>query len=74
MPIVFTKDREMEEFNTDDIYACWPFHADYLVEILNGTYDLEQARNDLRSLIGSKYDARNNQAAIKPSNPVAKIN
>ena len=64
----------MEEFSTDDLYACWPHHADYLVEILNGTYDPEQARNDLRGLINGKYDARVNAGAIKPSNPVVKIN
>jgi hypothetical protein len=45
-------------FTEDDFYACsWNYTA-YFLEVLNGEYDLEDARNDLRGLIGSKYDSR----------------
>lgn len=46
-------------FCKEDLYNCWqPYTIDYFIDILNGTYDLETAREDLKSLIGSKYDAR----------------
>lgn len=47
------------KFSTDDLDACWPKYAkDYLVDLLNGDYALEDAKDDLRSLIGSKNDPR----------------
>ena len=49
----------MSKFTEDDIDACWEYHKRYLVEILNGEYQLKDAREDLKSLIGSKYDLRN---------------
>jgi len=44
---------------TDDIDACWArYHKEYLVDILNGDYDLREAREDILSLIGSLFDMR----------------
>lgn len=48
----------MNKFTEDDLEACWHFHKTYLVEILNGEYTLERAREDLTSLVGSKWDTR----------------
>jgi hypothetical protein len=49
-----------QEFSEDDINSCWTNWAlAYFVDVLNGDYDLNQARNDLRSLKGTKYDLRN---------------
>ena len=42
----------------EDLYNCWPYYKSYFVDILNGDYDLDQAREDLHSLIGSEYDKR----------------
>jgi len=48
-----------ERFTGEDIALLWSEHANsYFVDILNGEYDIETARADLRSLIGSKYDPR----------------
>lgn len=46
------------KFTTDDLDAVWKYHAEYLVDILNGDMKLEDARDDLRGLIGSKWDPR----------------
>jgi hypothetical protein len=48
----------MKKFTRNDITNCWEYALDYLVDILNDEYDLKEARNDLRSLIGSKHDKR----------------
>lgn len=46
-------------FTKEDLYGCWEgYYREYLVDILNGDYDLETAREDLRGLVGSKYDKR----------------
>lgn len=45
-------------FTQDDLDACWPYARDYFLQILNGEYDVEVARDDLTGLIGSKYDPR----------------
>lgn len=45
-------------FTEDDIDSCWPHYKVYLIEILNGEYTVDAAREDLKSLIGSKYDCR----------------
>jgi len=45
-------------FTEEDLETCWPAYQTYLVEILNGEYSLNDAREDLRGLIGSKYDPR----------------
>ena len=49
---------EERRFTVEDLDACWAADKDYLIEILNGDYDLNTAREDLKSLIGSKYDLR----------------
>lgn len=46
------------KFTTEDFNAVWHFHADYFIDVLNGDYAIEEAREDLRGLIGSKYDPR----------------
>lgn len=47
------------QFTEDDITSCWSiYHVYYFMEVLNGNYDLEHARKDLKSLIGSKHDPR----------------
>lgn len=46
------------EFTEADLDSCWPFYKSYLLEILNGKYSVEDAREDLASLIGSKWDER----------------
>lgn len=49
---------ENGKFTEEDFHAVgWYFEA-YFIEVLNKEYDLEDAINDLRGLIGSKYDSR----------------
>jgi len=57
------------KFTEDDLTFCWPhFSVDYFLEVLNGEYKLEDAREDLLSLIGSKYDQRTQLLHVeKPS-------
>ena len=45
-------------FTKEDLDYCWQHYKSYLIDILNGEYDLDTAREDLQSLIGSKYDGR----------------
>lgn len=45
-------------FTTDDLENCWAHSKEYLVDILNGEYDLEDARVDLDGLRGSEWDKR----------------
>lgn len=49
---------EQPEFTEDDLDAVWSHHKNYFVQVLNGEYSLEDARADLRGLIGSKWDDR----------------
>jgi len=49
---------EVPLFTIEDVSSCWELADSYLVHILNGEYEIEDARNDLMSLIGSKYDER----------------
>lgn len=49
-----------EEFSEDDLDMFWPYYKTYLVEILNGEYDLDTAREDLRSLINRVQDDQGN--------------
>lgn len=42
----------------DDIDNCWQYQTSYLKDLLNGEYSLEDAREDLLSLINSKHDNR----------------
>jgi hypothetical protein len=43
---------------TEEDLVCWPYHAAYLIQILNGEYSVEAAREDLAGLVGSKWDSR----------------
>lgn len=45
-------------FTEEDLNACWPHYKSYLIDILNGEYKVEDAREDLRGLIGSEWDHR----------------
>jgi hypothetical protein len=45
-------------FTKDDLDNCWPYYKDYFVDVLNGEYDLSEAREDLRSLVNSRFDKR----------------
>lgn len=47
-----------KRFTKEDLEACWGYSKDYFVDVLNGTYNLEEARKDLSSLIGSSFDQR----------------
>lgn len=46
------------KFTEEDLDAVWGYYKDYFLEVLNGEYAIEDARNDLLSLIGSKWDQR----------------
>lgn len=49
-------------FTVEDVEACWDYATQYLVDILNGEYEVSAAQKDLRGLIGSKWDRRQNNA------------
>jgi hypothetical protein len=49
---------DKDKFIEEDLDACWTYYKSYLVDILNGEYNIEQAREDLRGLIGSQFDKR----------------
>ena len=51
-----------EKFTKEDL-CCWEYFPAYLINILNGEYDLQEAREDLRCLIGTIYDPR--KSALK---------
>ena len=51
-----TKGKVIVKFTEEDLDAL--YHKSYLINILNGDYELAEARNDLRGLIGSKFDHR----------------
>lgn len=46
------------KFTEEDLDNCWSYYKSYLIDILNGDYDLEVAREDLKGLIGSEFDKR----------------
>ena len=47
-----------KKFTEEDFDNCWPHFKEYFLEVLNGEYDLAEAIDDLRGLIGSRYDER----------------
>lgn len=48
-----------QRITPEDVLACWPVHyLEYLTDILNGTYTVEDARSDLLGLVGSHWDSR----------------
>ena len=52
-------DGVMQRLFTVDDLTLWSYHKEYLIDILNGEYKLEDAQEDLYGLIDSKYDTRN---------------
>jgi hypothetical protein len=48
----------LHTFTEEDLDNCWPYYKSYLLEILNGTYSVESAKEDLQGLIGSEWDNR----------------
>ena len=46
-------------FTEDDLDSCWAYYKQYLVDILNGQYKVEDAQSDLAGLIGTQWDSRN---------------
>lgn len=46
------------KFTEEDLDACWHHYKQYLLDILNNEYLVEEAREDLASLIGSEFDTR----------------
>ena len=55
-----------EPFTEEDLDNCWAHYKAYLIDILNGEYDSDTAREDLRSLIGSKFDKRTDKNVQNP--------
>jgi hypothetical protein len=54
-----TEEIEQVKYSIDDINACWSTYGlHYLVDILNGEYKVEDAKEDLKSLIGTEWDKR----------------
>lgn len=49
----------MHQFNEDDL-SLWPYRDVYLLELLNGLYKIEDAREDLLSLV----ERRDNNESI----------
>jgi hypothetical protein len=49
---------EQPKFTEEDLDNCWSYYKTYLIDILNGEYNLETAREDLRGLICSEFDKR----------------
>lgn len=49
---------EQPKFTEEDLDNCWAYYKSYLIDILNGDYELETAREDLRGLIGGEFDKR----------------
>lgn len=45
-----------EKFTENDLDNCWQYYKAYSIEVLNGEYDLNDARADLRSLMESAHD------------------
>lgn len=55
------------KFTEDDLVLCWPLRDQYFLDVLNGTHTVEEAREELASLVGSKYNPRN-ENCIKSTN------
>ena len=56
-----------EKFTAEDVESCWNYATEYLAQILNGEYSVDSAKEDLRCLIGSKYDSRSDE--FNPKRP-----
>lgn len=56
--LVNIKENDVSNFTEKDLDSCWAYYKYYLIDILNGDYDLNEAISDLRGLIGSEFDTR----------------
>ena len=56
------EERKNMKFTEDDLDNCWPYFKSYFIDILNNEYDLNKARSDLETLIGSDFDLRKKDA------------
>lgn len=43
---------------TEDDLDVWPYYKSYLIELLNGEYSIEEAREDLLSLLAVKNNRK----------------
>lgn len=50
----------------EDMESCWnvAYFHDYLLEILNKEYPLDEAIDDLKNMIGSQYDVRTKKPEV----------
>ena len=66
------KEKQQTEyiFTMDDMNSCWlDYPKERLLDILNGNYSVEDARSDLMSLIGTRWDSRiKDIESIEPTN------
>ena len=62
--------RLVRNFTEDDLVQCWQYRDSYLLQILNGEYTIEEARDDLGGLIGSRFDSR---VSVSKSLPNVKV-
>lgn len=53
-----TKPKQFTEEDIDSIEGWNIYYKDYFIDLLNGDYDLDEAKEDLQGLINSKYDSR----------------
>lgn len=44
-----------KKITNEDVIRHWKYHLDYLVEILNGEYKVEDAQSDIMGLIESEH-------------------
>lgn len=61
IPFITDKGRKVLKdlkFTEEDLDSCWIYYKSYLIDILNKNYLLEDAIEDLKSLIGTKFDKR----------------
>lgn len=49
---------EKRKYTEEDFDAVWHYHATYFLQALNGEDTIENLRECLDGLIGSKYDPR----------------
>ena len=45
------KTKKSPHYFTEEDLDVWPFYTSYLIELLNGEYSIEAAREDLLSLL-----------------------
>lgn len=55
---VASKPNVVRRFVEEDFDNCWAHYKSYFIDVLNGDYDLNEAREDLNGLVGSEHDNR----------------